>query len=99
MTETYGEAVYSQLKDRKVEIFLGSNSKSHEYLDYSVNQKEVIRGTLRNAVGDLLVVEVGCGDRTNLAYINIWNVIMIVEPKNGISVIDVYCDAASKQAK
>jgi hypothetical protein len=97
--ESYGELICKRLKDKKVEIFLGTNSKSHEYLDYSVSRKEVVRGIVRDAEGDLLIIEISKHGQTNLVYLNIWNIYMVVEPKNSISIVDVYCDADSKQVK
>lgn len=100
MSNSFGETLLSFLKDKQVEIYASSSSKQREYADYSVSYKEVIRGTLREATGDLMILEVSDHrGNTNLVYVNCWTVTAVIEPKNGISIVDVYCDEHKKQVK
>ncbi len=98
--ETFGELLMQRMRDKRIEVYLGSSAKTREYADFSVDHKEVIRGVLRDAVGDLMVVEVfDKANNSNLVYVNCWCVTAVLEPQNKISVIDVFCDAAAKQVK
>lgn len=100
MSKSYAESVFALLKDKVVEVYEGTNGKTQHWADYSNQQKEVILGVLKNGVGDLLVVEVtdDFGNK-NDAYINAWNVRLIVEPKNGMSMLDIFTPDEKKQAK
>jgi len=96
----YVESILPYLKGKFVEVYAGSSAKTRKYSDYEQNQKEVIRGILKDGSHDLLIVEVT--DRlgnSNDVYINGWSVRAIVEPQNGISIIDVYVDEHEKQNK
>lgn len=96
---SFAESVLPFLKDKNVEIYTGSSEKERHYSDYDSVQKEVIRGTLKDAKGDMLIVEVTINHKTNLIFVNCWMVVAIIEPKNGISMDDSYCDAHAKQVK
>lgn len=98
--QTYAEAVLALLKGKTVEIYEGTNGKIRKWAEFDNQQKEVIRGTLKGGSGDLLIVEVSDQfGNTNDVYINGWAVKAIVEPKNNISIIDVYIEEYKKQAK
>ncbi len=96
----YVESVLPYLRGKFVEIYTGSSAKTRKYSDFDQNQKEVIRGILKDGSHDLLILEVT--DRlgnSNNVYINGWAVRAIVEPQNSISIIDVYVDEHEKQDK
>lgn len=99
MEKTFVESVASYLKGKNVEVYAGTSSKSRAYSDFEVQQKEVIRGILKDAIGELLIIEVDNGINTNVVYVNGWSVVAILEPQNGISIIDVYVDEHTKQKK
>lgn len=100
----YVEAILPYLQDKLVEIFTGSYAKTRKYYDFDHQQKEVIRGVVRGGAGDLLMVEIGdlgntSNSNTNIVYINGWAITAIIEPKNSISIFDVYRDEHEKQEK
>lgn len=100
MSQSYAESVLALLKGKAVEIYEGTNGKLQKWADYENQQKEVIRGILKGGSGDLLIVEVtdDFGNK-NDAYVNGWSVKVIVEPRNGISIFDVYTEEERKQSK
>lgn len=100
MAETFAESLLSYLKDKKVEVYANSSAKEREYADFSVTHKEVIRGVMRDARGDVILIEVtDKSGRNNIVYVNGWSVTAVMEPKNGMSIVDVYCDEYEKQVK
>lgn len=97
---SFAEAIFEKLQGKRVEVYTGSSSKTREYADFSYSTKEVVRGILKEASGDLIVLEVtGPEGATNLAYLNCWNVVAILEPKNKVSIVDIYGDEFDKQVK
>lgn len=98
--QSYAQSVLSFLKGKYVEVYEGTNGKLQKWADYENQQKEVIRGILKGGVGDLLIVEVAdIFGNTNDVYINGFAVKAIIEPKNGLSIIDVYTQEQKKQTK
>jgi len=96
----YAEAVLTLLKGKSVEVYDGSDGRYRKYSDFDFQQKAVIRGILKDGVGDLLIIEVTDKfGNTNDVYVNGWAVKSIVEPKNTISIIDVYTEEHRKQSK
>ena len=97
----FSEALIGLLQDKFVEIYVGSSSEERMYSDFTVSRKEVIRGYLRAAYGELLVVEVifpQTGKR-NLVYLNSWSITSVVEPKVGASTTDIYHDESGKDRR
>lgn len=100
MGKSYGEAICNFLHGKNVDVFLGTTSKTYEYIDHSVVQKEVLRGIVKESCGDLLILEIAEKENTYLAYVNVWNIILITENRNGNSVDKIMCDATpSKKRK
>ena len=100
MSQSYVELVTALLKGKTIEVYEGTNGKIQKWNDYDNQQKELIRGVLKDGVGDLLIVEVTDDfGNTNIAYINGWNVKLIVEPKNSMSMLDIYIPDEKKQVK
>lgn len=98
--ESFAEAIIKRLRNKKVEIYLGDSGRTQEWNDYAETQKSVIRGVLLDADSECFVVlytnKLG---KSNEIYINSWCVSSILEPKNGISIVDVYCDESNRQDK
>lgn len=96
----YLEALLPYLKNKTVEVYLGDSGKSRKYFDFETRQKEVIRGILKECDGDLLILEVKNKlGSTNDVYINSWAILLILEPKNKISIVDICVDDNIKQVK
>lgn len=89
---SFAESIVRRLKNKIVEIYSGDTGTTRQYSQDSVTLKEVIRGTIVDAEGELLVIEVTNKETygVNLVYINAWNIRIIVEPKNGMSITDIY---------
>lgn len=97
---SYAEGLLASLKNKKIEIYTGDTSRVQEYSDYSLSQKSVIRGVLRDCLGDCVVVE--CTDSrgaTNLVYLNGWSITAVMEPKNNLSIVDIFINESEKQEK
>ncbi|HLG26271.1 MAG TPA: hypothetical protein VI423_00630 [Paenisporosarcina sp.] len=100
MVASFGETLLVHLKDKRIEVYTGSSAREREYADFTIAHKDVIRGVLRDASGDLMVIEVvNNAGHSNLIYVNCWTVTAVVEPKNGMSIVDMYCDEHKKQVK
>ena len=87
---SFAEAILRRLKGKMVEVYSGDNAVTRQYSDSTVTMKEVIRGIVVDAEGELLVLKVASDTTENLAYVNAWNVRSIIEPKHGLSIIDMY---------
>lgn len=96
---SYVESLIPFLKGKRVEVYTGGNSKDREYLDFTIQYKEVVRGIFVDAVGDVLIIEISDKGNTNRIYLNSWCITAVIEPKNRLSMFDAYCDEAEKQAK
>lgn len=92
MEKSFAEIILKRLKNKMIEVYSGDTGTTRQYAQDSVTLKEVIRGKLIDAEGELLVVEVidNYTKNKNHVYINAWNVKSVVEPKNGLSVTDIY---------
>lgn len=98
--KTFSEAVYERLKGKFVEVYGYTSSTTQYYSDLAANRKELIRGILIDCDGDLLVIEVTTENNSkNLVYLNGWGVQILIEPKNGISMVDVCVDEHEKVNK
>lgn len=94
------ESVLPHLKGKLVEIFTGTYAKNRKYSDFDHQQKEVIRGILKDGDCDLLIIEVAdsVGNKNDV-FVNGWSVTAMLEPKRGISIVDIYLDEHQKQDK
>jgi hypothetical protein len=99
ITTSYSETLFKYLKDKNVEVYCGDNSRDQEYADFSVSSKSVIRGKLVNADGNCLMIETTIDNKSNIIYINCRMITAVIEPKNKISIVDVYCDESARQDK
>lgn len=97
----FSEALFTLLRNKLVEVYLGTTSEERQYSDYSITRKEVIRGVIKEVHGDLVVLEVKVPKSgvTNLVYLNCWGITSVLEPVQGACTMDVYCDEAGKERK
>jgi hypothetical protein len=87
-----GPAVLKYFKDKYVEINTGESATSFQFIDHEVGQKDVIRGYLREVVGDAIIIECKVGAVTQPVLINAWAVICIIELIGHGNVSDIYVD-------
>lgn len=93
----YAEAVLHYLKDKTVEVYVGTFDKTRKYYDFDQQVKQVLRGILKDANGELLILEIKDPlGNNNLVYLNGSNIISIVEPYNGMATMDIYVDEKQK---
>ncbi len=96
----YVQNILPFVQDKVVEVYTGGTAKDRKYADYTVSYKEVIKGKVLSGQEDLLVLEVSDGDGNfNTVYINAWAIVAIIEPKNKISMFDIYIEESQKQVK
>lgn len=98
---TFSSEIIKYLKNKSVEVYMGDTFRVLKYSEFDDNKKEVIRGTLIDSSGDLLILEVTdkLSFQKNIVYINGYSVKAILEPKNGIGIIDVFSGEYEKQPK
>jgi hypothetical protein len=88
-----------------VEIYCGSSKRTVQYSDYEINERAVVRGKLKNIVGDCIVVECSFKNgetlkvHTNDIYINAWSVSGVCVPDASLSIVDMFIEESSKQPK
>ncbi len=94
MVETHGYAVAAleMYKDKFVEIYMGDSATSLQFADCSVNQKNVVRGRLRDAIGDGLVLECEVNHQKQNVLINVWSIVIIMELEGHGNISDIYID-------
>lgn len=92
MKDNYALAVYAYLKDQEVEIYCGDTGETHQFSETEVTKKNIIRGTVIDAKGDCLVVNVVKNGLHATMYINGWNIKAIIPVKDPLYIMDVYID-------
>lgn len=98
--KTFAESMLSILKNKNVEMYVGSSGKERQYADYNVSHKETIRGKFVDAFDEVFVIEVTNRDgSSNLIYVNSRAVVAMIEPQNSISIVDSFCDEYERQPK
>ena len=94
---TYTEALLANLKDKAVEIYTGDANKTHMYSDFQIDQKQVVKGILKDGGGDWLMIE--CLSSTgikSLVFINSWAIHAVMEDVDGVSFMDLFIDSNLK---
>lgn len=96
----YAESIGKRLLGKDVEILTDSQYDTLEYAESSKSRASAIYGELLEVDDGLFVVNVTLRDgRSNIIYLKAGSVNSICEPKNGISVWDVYVCAECKMVK
>lgn len=94
--KTYAESIAELLAGKIVEIHTGDTKHIQEYNDYTIQKKSIIRGKIKSAQGDLLIVQcITDKGGTTLAYINTLSIAVITE-YDGNNVANIYLDEDSK---
>ena len=88
----FAAAALFMYEDKLIEINTGESATSLQFADYSVDQKHVIRGYLRNAIGDGLIVECSVNGRQQNVLINVWSIVTIMELEGNGNISDIYID-------
>lgn len=92
ITSSFAEALAHRLLGRMIEIYSGDTGVTRQYSQDTVTMKEVIRGKLVGAEGEMLIIEIQDDNNklVNTVYVNAWNIRSAIEPKNGYSITDIY---------
>ena len=91
---TYAEVIGELLLDKEVEVYTGESVGATHYSDYDVEQKAVVKGTIRGAKGQVLILEVevvtSMEARTTLSYMNGWYIKGINQVSDGVPIAMVF---------
>lgn len=92
----FAAAILHNLKDKFVEINCGDVRTVLTFSDFEVNQKNLIRGYVRDAMGDCLMVEVkrnSVPPQAAIVYVNVWAIKCLMEISAGnMHMRDIYED-------
>ncbi|KKN74494.1 hypothetical protein LCGC14_0390110 [marine sediment metagenome] len=88
----FAAAALEMYKDKLVEINTGEVATSLQFADHTVGQKHVIRGHLREVIGDGIVIECNVGSHKQQVLINAWSVVSIMELQGKGNISDIYID-------
>lgn len=95
---SFAELLCGHLQNELIEVYSGDNGTTRNYADYQETLKEVIRGTLMAAEGELLVLEVEHEAGKGLVYVNAWNVRSVCRVKDG-TLTHIYQTESPKKRK
>ncbi|HVI41803.1 MAG TPA: hypothetical protein VM577_14215 [Anaerovoracaceae bacterium] len=89
---TFAEAVANRLRDQGVEIYCGDSGETHKFSDTESTEKSIIRGIVKDALGDCLILEVTKQGLTATVYMNAFNIRAIVPMSDSLYIKDIYDD-------
>ena len=96
----FAAAALQKYKGKEVEINTGESYTTLLFDDHTQGQKSVIRGTLVDAAGDAIVLEVNIRGKKHEVLINCWLIHTMMEFGSGSSrdfYIDEYKELESKR--
>ena len=88
----YADAILHFLKGKEVEVYCGDTGTTLKFADSEETQKNVIRGTIEDALGDCVVVRVSYRQKSALVYLNTWSIKAILPLEDGLFMMDIYDD-------
>lgn len=93
-TGTFAEVIASLLMNEDVEVYTGESVGTINYSDHDVEQKAVIRGTIRGAQGQVLMLEIkvttAMETRTTMAFVNGWYIKGVNKVADGVPIAMVF---------
>ena len=92
----YAAAVLQLYKDKEVEINTGETQTILIFQDWQSELKQVIIGTVRDAIGDALVLECKTKFGPKTILLNAWSIRAIAEASSKTSLKDLYKDEHQK---
>jgi hypothetical protein len=99
MSAGFAKAIAKRLLGKMVEIYTSDEHDTLNYAESNRHRNSVIHGKLVEVDGECIILEVTIRDKTNIMYVNSWSVQSICEPKNGLSVWDMYVCVERKMVK
>lgn len=91
---SYVESIYYFLKDQEVEIYSGDFGETHQFSETQKQQKNLIRGVIKAAEGDCLIILVKKDNKYATVYLNGYNIKSIVKISDPLYIMDIYNDEA-----
>ncbi len=82
-------AIIMKLQDKEVEVYLGDSGYSLKYSEYDFNLKNIIRGKVKEGIGDCLILEVGDIKKSEV-FVNSWSIKCIVPVDDPHFIKDVF---------
>jgi hypothetical protein len=86
----YAAALLKFLKNKEVEINCGDIKTVVKLAEQDVSQKHVIRGILKDACGDALIVLVLKNNKYANVFINVWSIKSVVPMEDSLFIKDIY---------
>ena len=88
----FAQAVFYLFKDKMIEINCGETSLQNNFSDFNIVQKSLIRGVLKQVIGDALIVHCVVKNTIKKVAVNCWTILTITEfnPQGGTK--DIYYD-------
>lgn len=84
----YAAAVYYYLKGQEVEVYCGDRKTTLKFNDYDYSPKNVIVGTLKEVMGDCLILEI----KGEPVFLNTMNIKSIHPASEKLSLKDLHRD-------
>lgn len=88
----FAEAILHFLKGKEVEVYCGDSGTTLKFADSEETQKNVIRGTLEDALGDCVVIKVSYAQKSSKVYLNTWSIKAIIPIEDGLFIMDIFDD-------
>jgi hypothetical protein len=88
----FAAAALELYQDKLIEINTGESATSLQFADFTTAQKHVIRGYLRDVIGDGLVMECDVNGHKQKVLINAWAVVSVMELEGNGNISDIYID-------
>ena len=86
-------------KGKKVEINLGETAITMNYDDHSVDQKALVRGVLKDAIGDALIIDCEVFGKVKQVIVNCWSVNTVTEVDDVGTTKSIYYNEGSKRLR
>ncbi len=98
-THGYAAALLQTYRDKLVEINTGESATTLLFDDHQVTQKSVIRGVIKDALGDALIIECNVNGAKQKVLINSWSINMVMELKGNGNLRDIYVDEDTERRR
>jgi hypothetical protein len=85
MSNGFSKVISARLIGKMIEVYTGDEFESLMYSEYNTLKYGVVYGKLIEVDEECIILEVTIGDKTNLMYMNSWQIKTICEPKTGMS--------------
>lgn len=88
----FAAAILYKLKDEEVEIYCGDSSTTRIFSDTERAQKNLLRGVIRDAMGDCLIIECKKHGENGTVFLNVWGIKAIMKMRDSLFISDVFED-------